>query len=104
MQCGDDSVRGDQRYANGRWLPNTPGIWSDEQVAGWRKITDSVHAAGSIMLLQLWHVGRISDPVYLDGAVPVGPERDRRRGARQSNSAGEAVVTPRALGLEELPE
>src|SRR5690349_8495286 len=41
----------------------TPGIWSDEQTAGWKKITDAVHKAGGRMVLQLWHVGRISDPI-----------------------------------------
>ena len=53
--------------------PNTPGIWSKEQVTGWKKVTDSVHAAGGLILLQLWHVGRISDPSYHDGALPVAP-------------------------------
>src|SRR5213595_3908794 len=41
---------------------NTPGIWSDAQVAGWKKVTDGVHKAGGRIFLQLWHVGRISDP------------------------------------------
>ena len=48
--------------------PDTPGIWSDEQVAGWKMVTKAVHAAGGRIFLQLWHVGRISDPHYLDGA------------------------------------
>src|SRR4051794_3049878 len=50
---------------------DTPGIWSDAQVEGWRKITDVVHAEGGRILLQLWHVGRVSDPVFLDGKQPV---------------------------------
>lgn len=53
--------------------PNTPGIWSDDQVAGWKKVTDAVHAEGGTILLQLWHVGRISDPIYLNGEPPVAP-------------------------------
>src|SRR5260370_5033677 len=55
--------------------PHTPGIWSQEQVHGWREITDAVRAAGGRMLLQLWHVGRISDPSYHGGArsVPAPP-------------------------------
>ena len=44
--------------------PHTPGVWSQEQVDGWRQITDAVHTAGGRMLIQLWHVGRISDPSY----------------------------------------
>src|ERR1039457_985584 len=47
--------------------PDTPGIWSPEQVQGWKMITDAVHAAGGKMFVQLWHVGRVSDPSYLDG-------------------------------------
>src|SRR4051812_32136984 len=53
--------------------PDTPGIWSDKQTDGWRPIVESVHQAGGHMLLQLWHVGRISDPLYLNGALPVAP-------------------------------
>ncbi len=53
--------------------PHTPGIWSQEQVEGWREITTAVHAAGGKMLLQLWHVGRISDPSFHNGALPVAP-------------------------------
>src|ERR1700761_4646139 len=47
----------------------TPGIWSDEQTEGWSKITRPVHAKGGRMLLQLWHVGRISDPIFLNGEL-----------------------------------
>ena len=83
--------------------PNTPGIWSDAQVAGWRKITDAVHASGSIMLLQLWHVGRISDPVYLDGALPVGPSAIAAKGHVSLIRPEKPFVTPRALALEEIP-
>ena len=49
----------------------TPGIWSDEQTEGWKNIVRAVHEAGGRILLQLWHVGRISDPMFLDGATPV---------------------------------
>src|SRR6478752_9963479 len=48
----------------------TPGIWSDEQTEGWKKITKAVHDAGGRMVLQLWHVGRISHPLFLNGALP----------------------------------
>lgn len=53
--------------------PDTPGIWSEAQVDGWRKVTSAVHAAGGRISLQLWHVGRISHPVYIDGQAPVAP-------------------------------
>jgi 2,4-dienoyl-CoA reductase-like NADH-dependent reductase (Old Yellow Enzyme family) len=52
---------------------DTPGVWSPEQVEGWKLVTGAVHAAGGRMLLQLWHVGRVSDPCFLNGALPVAP-------------------------------
>lgn len=51
----------------------TPGIWNDQQVAGWQQVTEAVHEAGGRIFLQLWHVGRISDPALLDGELPVAP-------------------------------
>src|SRR5690349_129302 len=51
--------------------PDTPGIWSSEQVEGWKQITRAEHDAGGRILLQLWHVGRLSDPSYLNGELPV---------------------------------
>src|SRR5258708_4160152 len=53
--------------------PDTPGIWSDDQVRGWSLVTDAVHAEGGRIFLQLWHVGRLSDPMYLHGKLPVAP-------------------------------
>ena len=50
---------------------DTPGIWSAEQVAGWKLTTSAVHAAGGRIFLQLWHVGRVSDPSFLNGEAPV---------------------------------
>ncbi len=60
--------------------PDTPGIWSEEQVRGWKNVTDAVHAAGGRIVLQLWHVGRISDPCYLDGQLPVAPSAIQPKG------------------------
>ncbi|MHB8563706.1 MAG: oxidoreductase, partial [Acidiferrobacteraceae bacterium] len=53
--------------------PDTPGIWSDEQVEGWKFVTKAVHDKGGRIFLQLWHVGRISHPSYLNGELPVAP-------------------------------
>src|SRR5882724_10823832 len=53
--------------------PHTPGIWSSEQVKGWKLVTRAVHEAGGRIFSQLWHVGRISDPSFLDGQAPVAP-------------------------------
>ncbi len=83
--------------------PDTPGIWSDEQVAGWKKITTAVHAAGGRIFLQLWHVGRVSDPVYLNGARPVAPSALAPSGHVSLIRPQKPYVTPRALELAELP-
>jgi 2,4-dienoyl-CoA reductase-like NADH-dependent reductase (Old Yellow Enzyme family) len=82
---------------------DTPGIWSDEQVAGWKQVTDAVHAAGGRIFLQLWHVGRISDPVFLDGQLPVAPSAIAAEGNVSLVRPKRAYVTPRALGIEEIP-
>lgn len=83
--------------------PNTPGIWSDAQVEGWKLVTDAVHQAGGQILLQLWHVGRISDPVYLDGELPVAPSAVAAKGHVSLIRPLKDYVTPRALDLEEIP-
>ncbi len=83
--------------------PDTPGIWSDEQVQGWRHITDAVHAAGGRILLQLWHVGRISHPQYLDGELPVAPSAIAPQGHVSLLRPKQDYVTPRALELSEIP-
>jgi 2,4-dienoyl-CoA reductase-like NADH-dependent reductase (Old Yellow Enzyme family) len=83
--------------------PRTPGVWSDEQVAGWRKIVEGVHAAGGRIFLQLWHVGRISDPVYHDGALPVAPSAIAPKGHVSLLRPQRAYVTPRALETSEIP-
>jgi len=82
--------------------PNTPGIWSPEQVAGWRQLTEAVHNAGGHMLLQLWHVGRISDPMYLDGKLPVAPSAIAAAGHISLVRPKKEFVTPRALETHEI--
>ena len=83
--------------------PDTPGIWSREQVEGWKQVTRSVHLAGGRILLQLWHVGRISDPYYLDGALPVAPSPIAASGHVRLLRPKREYVVPRALGLHEIP-
>jgi 2,4-dienoyl-CoA reductase-like NADH-dependent reductase (Old Yellow Enzyme family) len=83
--------------------PNTPGIWSQDQVEGWKLVTHAVHEAGGRILLQLWHVGRISDPVYLDGKLPVSPSAIAAKGHVSLIRPMKDFVTPRALDLEEIP-
>lgn len=83
--------------------PDTPGIWSAEQVAGWKPVTAAVHAAGGRIVLQLWHVGRISDPSYLDGALPIAPSAIAAGGHVSLVRPERPFVTPRALAADEIP-
>jgi len=83
--------------------PHTPGIWSEEQVAGWRVVTDGVHKAGGIILMQLWHVGRISDPVYHNGAAPPAPSAIQPKGHVSLIRPERPYVLPRALETGEIP-
>lgn len=81
----------------------TPGIYSPEQVAGWKKVTQAVHDAGGKMVAQIWHVGRISHPVLLGGADPVAPSAIAA-GAKTFDGTGFVdTPTPRALKIEEIP-
>jgi len=83
--------------------PNVPGIWNDEQIAGWQAITDAVHKAGGLIFLQLWHVGRVSDPIYLDGQLPVAPSAIAPEGHINLIRPKKNYVTPRALETDEIP-
>jgi 2,4-dienoyl-CoA reductase-like NADH-dependent reductase (Old Yellow Enzyme family) len=82
---------------------DTPGVWSAEQVEGWKLVTQAVHQAGGRILLQLWHVGRISDPMFLNGQLPVAPSAIAAVGHVSLVRPLKPFVTPRALALEELP-
>jgi 2,4-dienoyl-CoA reductase-like NADH-dependent reductase (Old Yellow Enzyme family) len=88
---------------SGVGYPHTPGIWSDEQIEGWRSIVDGVHRAGGRILIQLWHVGRISDPSYHDGALPVAPSAIAPKGHVSLLRPAKPYVAPRALSTEEIP-
>ncbi|QYD71313.1 alkene reductase [Paraburkholderia edwinii] len=82
---------------------DTPGIWSDEQVEGWKLVTDAVHKAGGLIFLQLWHVGRVSDPHFLNGDLPVAPSAIAPQGHVSLLRPQRAFVTPRALDISEIP-
>jgi 2,4-dienoyl-CoA reductase-like NADH-dependent reductase (Old Yellow Enzyme family) len=81
----------------------TPGLWSEEQVAGWRIVTEAVHREGGIILAQLWHVGRISDPIFLNGELPVAPSAIAAGGHVSLVRPERPFVTPRALETDEIP-
>jgi len=87
----------------GQGYPNTPGIYSDEQVKGWIKITNAVHQAGGKIFLQLWHVGRVSLPDYHDGQLPIAPSALPMSGHLHTPKGEQKdIVMPRALELSEI--
>jgi N-ethylmaleimide reductase len=88
----------------GLGYPNTPGIHTKAQVAGWKAVTDAVHEAGGRIVIQLWHVGRISHPsLQPDGKLPVAPSAIRPAGKAMTFDGMQDFVTPRALDAEEIP-
>lgn len=90
--------------AQGRGYAATPGIWNDAQVAGWRKVTDAVHAAGGKIVSQLWHVGRFSSvDLQPDGQAPVAPSAIKAEGNTYTANGFVPVSMPRALETGEIP-
>ena len=96
---------GAQVSPQGMGYSNTPGIYNPEQVAGWKKVTDAVHAEGGRIFLQLWHVGRISHPgLQPNGELPVAPSAIKPAGQVFVADQGLCdFVTPHALELAEIP-
>jgi N-ethylmaleimide reductase len=88
----------------GQGYPGTPGIHSDDQVAGWKKVTEAVHGAGGKIFLQLWHVGRISHRSHQpNGELPVAPSAIQPSGGIYSADwQPVAFETPRALETAEI--
>src|ERR1700761_3293654 len=88
--------------------PNVPGIYSDAQIAGWKRVVDAVHAKGGIIFLQLWHVGRVShSSLQPGGALPVAPSAvaigaDLK--AATADGKGAQYETPRALETDEVAQ
>jgi hypothetical protein len=88
----------------GQGYQDTPGIYSKEQVAGWRKVTDRVHEKGGRIFIQIWHVGRIShDSLQPGGGKPVAPSAIRAKGKTFVNGTFTDISEPRALELSEIP-
>jgi len=88
----------------GKGYAFTPGIYTDEQVAGWKIVTDAVHAKGGRIFAQLWHVGRISHPdLQPNGELPVAPSAIKPEGQAFTETGFKPFVTPRALELREIP-
>lgn len=82
----------------------TPGIYTKEQVKGWKLVTDAVHGKGGLIFAQLWHVGRISHPdLQADHQLPVAPSAIKPVGKAFTETGFKDFVTPRALELAEIP-
>jgi 2,4-dienoyl-CoA reductase-like NADH-dependent reductase (Old Yellow Enzyme family) len=81
---------------------DTPGIWSAEQIAGWKKITDAVHAAGGRIFCQLWHVGRLSHPDFLNRETPVSASALAVEGEIRVPTGHKPYPVPRALETGEI--
>lgn len=79
-----------------------PGIWSPEQVEGWKQVTKAVHDKGGRIFMQIWHVGRVSDPSFHGGAAPVGPSAIAAKGHVSLLRPERPYPTPRALSTEEV--
>jgi N-ethylmaleimide reductase len=93
--------------ATGFGSPGVPGIYSEQQIAGWREVVDAVHAKGGVIFLQLWHVGRVSHSSFQPGgALPVAPSAVPITADFKTSTADGKVVpyeTPRALETSEIP-
>lgn len=90
--------------ARGVGFIDTPGIFTEEQVAGWRRITDAIHAAGGRTILQLWHCGHNSHPsLQPGGALPFGPSAIPAKGSVRTPMGRVPLLTPRELRIDEIP-
>lgn len=97
-------TEGSQVSAQGKGYLRTPGIFTPEQIAGWKQVTEAVHAEGGQIFLQLWHVGRLSHPlVQADGAQPVAPSAIKADGEIFTAEGLKPYELPRALELDEIP-
>jgi 2,4-dienoyl-CoA reductase-like NADH-dependent reductase (Old Yellow Enzyme family) len=83
--------------------PSTPGVWTDEQTEGWKLVTEAVHKAGGKIMMQLWHVGRVSDTSYHDGAAPVSASAIALSGHVSLLRPKRPHPVPRALETDEIP-
>lgn len=102
-QAGLIITEGSQISTQGVGYIRTPGIYSPEQVAGWQKITNVVHEAGSKIFLQLWHVGRVSHPDFHDGQLPVAPSALPVEGSVHTPMGKKKIEIPRSLEIDEIP-
>jgi 2,4-dienoyl-CoA reductase-like NADH-dependent reductase (Old Yellow Enzyme family) len=87
----------------GMGWPYGPGIWSNDQIAAWKPVTDAVHARGGRIILQLWHMGRLVHPDFLDGKPPVSSSATTADGMAHTMAGKQPYTKARALQLDEIP-
>lgn len=87
----------------GRGGPNIPGLWTDDQIAGWRQVTDAVHAKGGLIFSQLWHAGRLSHSAFNGGHQPIAPSAYTQPGQVFTPQGLQPYEEARALSLDEIP-
>ena len=90
--------------AGGRGGPNIPGLWNDDQIAGWKEVTDAVHAKGGLIFCQLWHAGRLSHSSLGGGAAPIAPSAMTQPGQIVTAEGMKPYEEARALRTDEIPE
>lgn len=95
---------GSQISQQGMGYIDTAGIHNKEQIAGWKKVLDKVHAKGGVMQIQLWHVGRVSHTWFHNGESPVSSSAQNAGGQVFTNQGFEATSDPRALSTEEVEQ
>lgn len=94
---------GSQISPQGYGYMNSPGIYSIEQIEGWKLVTEAVHSKGGLIFIQLWHVGRISHPLLQpEGNLPVAPSAIKPKGTIATPEGNSEMVTPRALNIPEI--
>jgi N-ethylmaleimide reductase len=97
-------TEGSQISPMGVGYSNTPGIYSQEQIAGWRLTTDAVHAAGGKIFIQLWHVGRMSHPDFLNGELPLAPSAINPDVIVRTPTGKKTSVTPREMTIADIQQ
>lgn len=95
-------TEGTQISSQGVGYVFTPGIYKNEQIQGWKKITEAVHRNGGLIFSQLWHVGRVSHPDFHDGKQPIGPSAIGYKGQVFTLQGPKETVVPRAMSVEEI--
>ena len=89
--------------AGGRGGPNIPGLWNDHQIAGWKEVTDAVHAKGGLIFCQLWHAGRLSHSTLGGGEAPIAPSAMTQPGQIVTAEGMKPYEEARALRTDEIP-